>query len=158
MEKLDVTPGRVHRELLQTIQVPAFPLYYMIKNWLFTLLVLVGLSPVLHAQEGKVLNTYRARLSSKDHFSSSGERLTTPAAIIRQDRANFFKFNNADREDEGDSYFDTAEHRERLEQALEHGHTSRAAYKAIGNGTPLIEVTVYRAEGGVYIDVKIIEG
>ena len=32
------------------------------------------------------LETYVARLSAADHFNSNGERLTSIAAIIRQDR------------------------------------------------------------------------
>ena len=126
-----------------------------IKLWLLATLLLVGTSPMLHAQ-GRVLNEYTARLSEQDHFSSDGVRLTSPAAIIRQDRANYFKFHRADPEDESDRYFDTAEHRERLEQMLEHGHTDRHAYRAIVDGTPLIHVVVYREGDAVYIDVKVI--
>ena len=128
----------------------------LLKRWLFASLLLLAASPLLHAQS-RVLNEYTARLSEQDHFSSDGVRLTSPAAIIRQDRANFYKFHRADAEDEADRYFDTAEHRERLEQMLAHGHTDRRAYKAIVDGTPLIHVVVYREGDGVYIDVKVVE-
>ncbi len=126
-----------------------------LKSWLFASLLLVGVGPTLHAQD-RVLNEYTARLSEQDHFSSDGVRLTSPAAIIRQDRANFYKFHRADPEDEADRYFDTAEHRERLEQMLERGRTDRHAYRAIVDGTPLIHVVVYREGDGVFIDVKVI--
>ena len=126
-----------------------------IKFWLLTLLAFAGTSSMLHAQ-GRIVNEYTARLSEQDHFASDGVRLTSPAAIIRQDRANFYKFHRADSEDEGDRYFNTAEHRERLEQMLERGHTDRGAYKAIVDGTPLIHVIVFREGDGIYIDVKVI--
>ena len=126
-----------------------------LKLWLLASFLVVGTSSALHAQ-GRILNEYTARLSEQDHFSSDGVRLTSPAAIIRQDRANFYKFHRADAEDEADRYFDTAEHRERLESMLEHGHTDRRAYKAIVDGTPLIHVIVFREGEGVYIDVKVI--
>ncbi len=125
------------------------------KTCLFALLAFVGTASVLRAQ-GRVINEYIARLSEHDHFASDGVRLTSPAEIIRQDRANFYKFHKADDEDEADRYFDTAGHRERLEQMLERGHTDRRAYRAIVDGTPLIHVTVYREGEGVYIDVKVI--
>ena len=127
-----------------------------IKCWLFAALLFVGASPVLHAQRAEVLNEYTARLSEQDHFSSDGVRLTSPAAIIRQDRANYYKFHRADPEDEGDRYFNTAEHRERLEEMLEHGHTDRKAYRAIVDGTPLIHVVVYREGESIFIDVRIV--
>lgn len=126
-----------------------------IKLWLLASLLFVGASPMLHAQ-GRILNEYTARLSEHDHFSSDGVRLTSPAAIIRQDRANYYKFHRADPEDEGDRYFDTAEHRERLEEMLENGHTDHRAYHAIVDGTPLIHVVVFREGDRVYIDVKVI--
>ena len=126
-----------------------------LKTCLFALLALAGTTSVLHAQ-GRIVNEYTARLSEHDHFASDGVRLDSPAAIIRQDRANYWKFHKADAEDEGDDYFNTAEHRERLEQMLERGHTDRRAFRAIVDGTPLIHVTVYREGEGVYIDVKIV--
>lgn len=129
------------------------------KKSLLILLLLVGFAPLGFAvDEDGVITAYSARLSRKDHFASDGVRLDSPAAVIRQDRANYHKFNRADDEDDTDDYFDSAAHREGLEQALERGHTSRAAYRSVMDGNPLIAVTVYRARGGgIYIDVKIVE-
>ena len=108
----------------------------------------------LYADE--VLETYRARLSARDHFNSSGQRLTTPAAIIRQDRANFHRYNAADPEDEGDTFFANAKNRDILEKLLERGRTTGDAYRAVVNGTPLVAVSVVKTEEGVYITVNII--
>ncbi len=105
------------------------------------------------AQE--LIESYQARLSSSDHFNSSGERLTAPAAIIRQDRANFHKFGIRDPEDEGDRYFANQGNRAYMERLLERGHTSREARRAIVNGTPMIRVELYRDGGGEYVEVSV---
>ena len=102
-----------------------------------------------------IVAVYSARLSRQDHYASDGVRLESPAAVIRQDRANYHKFHRPDPEDEGDDFFDSAEHRALLERALERGHTPRSAYQAIMGGTPRITVTVYRDRAGFYVDVKI---
>ena len=107
-----------------------------------------GLAPALPALGEDIVAVYSARLSRQDHYASDGVRLESPAAVIRQDRANFHKFHRPDPEDEGDDFFDSAEHRALLERALERGHTPRAAYRAIMGGTPLITVTVYRDREG----------
>ena len=133
----------------------------MTTRLLFTLIALFlfsGFAPLASAvDEDDVITGYSARLSRKDHSASDGYKLESPAAVIRQDRANYHKFNKRDAEDDTDDYFDSAEHREGLERALERGHTTRAAYQSIMNGTPLIAVTVYRSKGGIYVDVKIVE-
>jgi hypothetical protein len=41
---------------------------------------------ISHAQQ--LIGSYVALLSETDHFNSNGQRLTSAAAIIRQDRAN----------------------------------------------------------------------
>jgi len=89
------------------------------------------------------LESYTARLSAKDHFNSSGVRLESAAAIIRQDRANYYVYGSRDREDEADGFFDSKDNRARLESMLNRGTFSDGARKAIVNGTPLITVDVY---------------
>ena len=76
------------------------------------------------AQQQQPMESYVAFLSEADHFNSSGERLRTAAAIIRQDRANFHRFGRRDQADESDSFFADAANREALEQMLEHGHAA----------------------------------
>ena len=89
------------------------------------------------------LTSYTARLSSHDHFNSNGERLASVAAIIRQDRANYYVYGNRDAEDEGDSFFAIKTNRERLEGLLNNGRISASAENAILNSSPLIHVDVY---------------
>src|ERR1700693_2280130 len=117
-----------------------------------TTLLLVLISAVLsavpiqsaHAQNLRnFIESYTARLSARDHFNSNGERLRSAAAIIRQDRANFYVYGLRDSEDEPDSFFSNKGNRARLEGMLENGRTTPDAIQRIVNGTPLIRVDIY---------------
>jgi hypothetical protein len=121
---------------------------------ILTLLLFVWL-PAACADE--IIETYRARLSARDHFNTDGGRLTSPAEIIRQDRANVHRFGIVDPEDESDQFFASARNREILEKLLEGGHSKPAAYQAVVNGTPLVVVTVLRGNRGEYVTVSIID-
>lgn len=119
----------------------------------FLLALLIANAPAL---ADELVESYIARLSANDHFNSSGERLTSPALIIRQDRANFHKFGVRDAEDQNDVFFQNAGNRELLQQFLSRGRTSSSAYRMIVNGQPLIRVDIYRTRGGDYVNVDII--
>ncbi len=73
------------------------------KSWLSVALVISGLANSSYANE--LVDSYVARLSAQDHFNSKGVRLESVAAIIRQDRANYHKFNLRDPEDTYDGVF-----------------------------------------------------
>jgi hypothetical protein len=92
---------------------------------------------------GNFIESYTARLSPRDHYNSNGVRLTSAAAIIRQDRANFYVYGMRDSEDEPDSFFSDKSNRARLEQMLENGRATRDALYKVVNGTPLIRVDIY---------------
>lgn len=98
------------------------------------------------------IESYIARLSARDHFNSSGQRLQSPAAIIRQDRANYYVYGYRDPEDEPDRFFSSKENRALLERLLEGGTTAPGARRLIVNGTPLIRVEVYQN----FVNVTII--
>jgi hypothetical protein len=112
--------------------------------------IMLTVSGVAVAQPGP-LEVYRARLSARDHFNSQGVRLTSPAAIIRQDRANFHRYGLRDPEDGNDSFFAVASNRDALERFLERGTMSPAARNAIINGTPVIFVEVYPDHVNVWV-------
>ena len=108
--------------------------------------VMLGTGPVRHADAqilGQLVESYSARLSPRDHYNSNGERLRSAAAIIRQDRANFYVYGLRDDEDEPDPYFSSKGNRARLEQMLENGRTTSEAIYRVVNGTPLIRVDIY---------------
>jgi len=79
----------------------------------------IGSPPSAQAQQ--LIGSYVALLSEADHFNSNGQRLTSAAAIIRQDRANFHRFGIKDPQDEGDAFFADEGNRAALEQMLERG-------------------------------------
>ena len=65
---------------------------------LFTLLMkrlllsgLLALSAAVSAQ-ASYIESYTARLIARDHYNNNGERLESAAAIIRQNRANFYVY------------------------------------------------------------------
>lgn len=117
-----------------------------------TLIVLLLSSTPAMAQ-GRVLAEYVARIGPQDHVTSQGVRLDTAAAVLRQDRANYHRFDMADPEDEGDDVFDDAHERARFERLLSRGIARPPTLRAIVNDTPLVRVTVYPTRA----DVEIIQ-
>ena len=104
----------------------------------------LGLIRTVQAQAlGAFVESYTARLSERDHYNINGQRLLSAAAIIRQDRANFYVYGLRDSEDEPDPYFSSKGNRARLEEMLENGRTTPEAINRVVNGTPLIRVDIY---------------
>jgi hypothetical protein len=103
-----------------------------------------------------LVESYTAFLSEADHFNSNGQRLTSAAAIIRQDRANFHRFGRGDPGDEGDRFFASIENRAALERMLERGRATPGTIDAIVNRTPLIRVDIYRDTDGPLIRVTVL--
>jgi len=99
------------------------------------LYAILAFSPPSYALEP--LDSYTARLSTEDHFNSRGLRLSSVAAIVRQDRANYHKFGKRDTEDTYDSFFASKNNRAKLEKMIARGHISKTASKSILDSTPL---------------------
>jgi hypothetical protein len=112
-------------------------------------LMAVLLAPAAYADT--LVESYVARLSEADHFNSNGQRLTTAAAVVRQDRANVHKFGVVDPEDDIDVYFRSAARREKLAQLIAAERLPRSVSRAIVNGTPLVEVQIWRTRRGDYV-------
>lgn len=96
---------------------------------------------------GKVIEVYQAYIGQDDIRNSSGGRLTLPWQVIRQDRANYHKFNQRDDQDEGDSFFAKEANRAAMERMLRAGSISPQAGRAIVRGNVLVRVEV-RGTGG----------
>jgi hypothetical protein len=119
---------------------------------LAALLVAAQLVPTGPASADTLLGSYIARLSDNDHFASDGYRLDTAAQVVRQDRANWHRFNRGDAEDEDDPWFGSADARARFETQLnKSGAMDQATRRAILNGEPVVEVQVYR--GSVTVSI-----
>jgi hypothetical protein len=117
---------------------------------------LVAAAVATPARAQALVESYTAFLSEADHFNSNGQRLTSAAAIIRQDRANFHRFGRGDPGDEGDRFFASIDNRAALERMLERGRASPGAISAIVNRTPLIRVDIYRDTDGPLIRVTVL--
>lgn len=104
--------------------------------------------------DDQIIESYTAFISDNDRFNSSGQALGNPAAIIRQDRANFHKLGMRDPQDQGDSFFKNANNRAALEQMLNSGKVSKQTKNAIMNGGVFVTVSIFRkSNGGHYVNV-----
>jgi hypothetical protein len=110
----------------------------------------------LPSQAQQLVESYQAYLSQQDHFNSNGQRLTSAAAIIRQDRANFHRYGIRDPGDEDDNFFGDMGNRNALESMLERGRSTSGVISQIVYGTPLIRVEVWRGPYGPYVTVTIL--
>jgi hypothetical protein len=78
----------------------------------------MGLTEVEKMKPSPVgLSGYTARLSAQDRLNSNGTRLTELSAILRQDRANYHRFNKKDAEDGDDPWFNTTSGRSFFDSA-----------------------------------------
>ena|SRR6185503_12632941 len=128
----------------------------MLRNLVIAVTLVAAVLAAAPARAQQLIESYVARLSERDHFNSNGQRLTSAAAIIRQDRANYFRFGRGDAEDEPDRFFADFNNRAALERMLERGRASPGALAAIVNGTPVVRVEVYRDSGGYYVHVTVL--
>lgn len=123
------------------------------KSFLALGLLLAAAAPAAAAE---LIGSYNAFLSRADHYNSQGERLTSAAAIIRQDRANFHKFGIQDDQDESDNYFDNVNNRATLERLLNDGSSDPGVLRRIVNSNVMIHVDIYRSgRHGDYVVVTL---
>lgn len=121
---------------------------------ILTALTILSLSCLTRpASADPLLDTYIARLSYADHRNSSGQRITTVAGVIRQDRANYHRYSIRDSQDQYDSVFGSEHNRDIMEAKLALGSCSASARRSILNGTPRIVVKVYRS----HIDITVLD-
>jgi hypothetical protein len=105
----------------------------------------VSFSADAHSQAALV-DSYCTQISEKDKAASDGFRLTDAASIIRQDRANYHRFDRRDADDEGDTVFASAAARQSIPAMLKSGHIEPSIVDEIVQGTPRICVDVYGAQ------------
>jgi hypothetical protein len=93
---------------------------------------------------------YRARLSEADHYSTDGTRLRAAALVIRQDRYNYHVAQTRDPDDEPDQVLGSKGKRGKLQGWLK-GRIPPDVEQQILNGTPLVEVSIYKDRAQVRI-------
>jgi hypothetical protein len=128
------------------------------KKLVLSMIVACAVLGTGHSSDAQqLIESYQAFLSERDHFNSNGQRLTSAAAIIRQDRANFHRFGLRDSGDEGDRFFASAENRNTLERMIERGTSEPRAIYRIVNGAVIIRVDIYRGPRGPFINVTVLD-
>ncbi len=93
------------------------------------------------ACRGDFLGAYNTAITPQDTRSSSGARLSSVAAIIQQDRANYHRFGRADGPDQYDDMFLSAESRALIPRWM--SPVPRPLATAIRRGDAYINVQVY---------------
>jgi len=128
----------------------------MLRRFILALAIATATYMPMIAQAQQMIGSYVALLGEADHFNSNGQRLTSAAAIIRQDRANFHRFGIKDPQDEDDAFFADEANRAALEQMLERGRADPGVISRIVNSTVLIRVDIYRDASGPFIRVTLL--
>ena len=121
----------------------------------------------------KILASYTAELSYKDHFGANGERLQSVGAIIKRDRENFIHYGkvtgkrsnfthkqakNQDRLDTWGKYTTSPRDQEALKRLVNDGYISPRDRDIILNDYPLVRVTIYNGHNrGDTVKVQIID-
>ena len=129
----------------------------MIKKLIIAIAIGLVANIPIRSNAQQSIGSYIALLSDADHFNSRGQRLTSAAAIIRQNRANFYRFGIRSPEDQDDPFFANEANRAALEQMLERGRADRGVVERIVNGPPvLVRVDIFRGPSGPFIRVTLL--
>lgn len=127
----------------------------MKKGLLAAAAMVCGLLSAEIARADELIEQYNAYIGEDDLYNSNGGRLTQPWQVIRQDRANYHRFNIRQRGDQGDDFFASARNRDLAERMISRGTITRQAARALLNGDCNIHVEIYRGGNGDYIDVTV---
>ena len=114
--------------------------------------LLIGAAP---ASADELVDEYNAYIGRDDLYNSNGERLREPWQIIRQDRANYYKFGIRQRGDEPDEFFASVENRAKAERMIRDGTITREARRLLLQGDCMINVKVYRDDDGDYLEITV---
>lgn len=114
--------------------------------------LLIGVAP---ANADELVDEYNAYIGREDLYNSNGERLREPWQIIRQDRANYYKFGIRQRGDEPDSFFASVDNRAKAERMIRDGTITRDARRLLLQGDCMINVKVYNDRSGDYLEITV---
>jgi S1-C subfamily serine protease len=129
----------------------------MIKRLFIAIALCLAINLPIRGDAQQLIASYTALLSEADHFNSKGQRLTTAAAIIRQNRANFHRFGIRSPEDQDDPFFASEGNRAALERMLDRGRADQGVTDRIVNGPPvLVRVDIFQSPSGPFIRVTLL--
>ena len=114
--------------------------------------LLIGATPVM---ADELVDEYNAYIGKDDLYNSNGERLREPWQIIRQDRANYYKFGIRQRGDEPDEFFASVDNRAKAERMIRDGTITREARRLLLQGDCMINVKVYHDREGDYLEITV---
>lgn len=116
------------------------------RNSAMSLAILMA-SLATSAAADDLIGSYVAYIGGEDLYNSSGKRLTEPAQILRQDRANYHRFGIAQQGDEGDAFFASADNRAAMETMLREGNIDPEARRIVVGGGATVFVRIYGSHG-----------
>lgn len=129
-----------------------------IKAFMLATAVLLGLSTTGHA---RLVCSYQTLINDQDKYNSVGKSLIylandkiSFAAILRQDRANFYRFGKVDGADTSDCMGHSTDGRARLERLVRQSDISQSMMRRIVNGNPVINVEIYRNFVYIYPEAR----
>lgn len=99
---------------------------------------------------GRYLCSYTAQISDHNKYNSSGSRLATGynkssvAAILRQDRADYYVFGVRDPLDTGDCVMHSKQQRAIFERLLNNSKIGKDFIRAIVDGNPVVDIDLYQ--------------
>lgn len=121
-----------------------------------TLALMVALVAPFPLQAQDLIADYVAYIGPNDLFNSNGQRLTEPWQVLRQDRANYHRFNIWDNGDEWDPVFVRFDNRAQFEQLIRQGRIDPQARRMIMQGGATVYVRVYgRGDRPQYVHVDV---
>jgi hypothetical protein len=103
-----------------------------------------------------IVGSYSAYIGEEDLYNSKGERLMLPWQVLRQDRANFWKFGIRQPGDEADPFFSSVENRAAMELMVKRGTIHPRAARDLLRGGATVYVTIWGRKGkGYSVDVSV---
>ena len=124
------------------------------RSLLLSISLLVVFNLPVKSYAAELIGQYDAYIGEDDLYNSKGARLTQPWQIIRQDRANFYKYGIRQDGDEADPFFASAANREAAEGMIRDGSMTRDARRLLLQGDVMIHVEIYgHGDVGDYIDI-----
>ena len=108
------------------------------------LAALLALS-ALPARADEVIAVYAATIGVDDLYNSNGQRLSAPWQVLRQDRANFHRYDISQPGDEWDPVFDSMDARAQMEALVRAGTITPQARAGIMSAGSTVVVEVWGA-------------
>lgn len=102
-----------------------------------------------------LLGGYWAYIGRADLYNSNGQRLSTAAQVLQQDRANLHRFGISQNGDEWDPFFGTYETRSAFAHLVRQGGVGPRARNVLRSGGGTVYVKVFGNNNGALTRVRV---